>query len=304
VRHYPCDKKILLDKLALLCKICAGVSLERKVGGRTFLEGAALSKAKFVAVAFSALVVFLFASHSECAEVTPDLARLLAPEPPASVSGSLLERLCFQEGEVIQETHRQVEGERQYTQRRAEREEVPGPAYVMPERPFQFGLRLGALLPAHSRRILVDLGDDPESAGLFGLDLRFPIPPYGWSKLELSFDMNTFGMDIKYNAASYDTIYEDYFDLIFSYIGSFSPRLDIPSPAYWGVGVGWAKEVIRYNPVGGAECFHFTNDSAVFQFKLGWDSGRGVFVEACYKKLLDSERNIDNMWGLVIGFVR
>jgi hypothetical protein len=261
------------------------------------LEGAALSKAKFAVMAFSALVVFLFAARIECAEVTPDLARLLAPEPSATVNNPLLETLYFQEGEVIQETHRktEMEGERQYTQRG----EVPGPAYVMSERPFQFGLRLGVLLPVHSR-----LPDDPEPAGLFGLDLRYPIPPYGMSKLELSFDMNTFGMDIKYDPATYDIVYEDYFDIIFSYLGSFSPNPDLRSPAYWGVGVGWAREVIRVNFAGSAGCAHVTDDSAVFQFKLGWDSGRGVFVEACYKKLLDSDRNIDNMWGLVIGFVR
>lgn len=266
---------------------------------------------------FSALfAVFLFASRGECAQVTPDLAHLLAPEPPALESDPLLQSLYIQEKEVIEQTHRKVEvmqpeGEQQYTQKGTEKREVPGPPQAMPAKPLQLGLRLGMLLPVHSRRISDELLGDPDSAGLFGLvasSPRIPVPPYGWSKWELSFDMNMFGMDIKYDGAAYDTIYEDYFDIILSYLLSLFPRPDISSCAYCGVGVGWARETIRYNPTPtnplGTTPWHETNDSAVFQFKLGWDSGRGVFVEACYKKLLDSDRNIDNMWGLVIGFSR
>jgi hypothetical protein len=269
------------------------------------LEGSALRKIKIVVVVFS--VVFaslLFASRGECSEVTLDLARLPLSPPPIHESNSLLGGLYIQEEEVTELTRTgalalQTGPERQYTQKRAEESEVPPARQRVRKRLFQFGIRLGALIPVHSR-----LPDDPAAAGLVGLDLRFPIPSYPPAKLELSLDTNTLGMDIKYNAALYNDTYEDYFDIIFSYVGYF-PRLpDSVSPIYWGIGVGWAREVIRYNPVGSAPCDHDTNDSAVFQLKLGWDSGLGAFVEASYKKLLDSDRNIDNMWGLVIGFVR
>ncbi|MFH1422566.1 MAG: hypothetical protein ABIH42_07645 [Planctomycetota bacterium] len=266
-----------------------------------------MSKKKILLSVSCCLAIFLFfSSLGECAEVPADLSHLLDPLCCYTAVKSNRGKLCFQDRELVEESYKKVEirphsedPEKQYTERRTSRYEIPNEKYGAYQSETLLGFRIGLLVPAHSR-----LTKTPDNSGLLGLDLRFPVSPYGAGKIEISCDFNISGMDVKYAASKYDTVYEDYVDAILSYLGTFSADPTVSSPVYWGIGVGWGREIVRYNPIDGTGCYKFTNDTTILQLKLGWDSGQGYFIEACFKELLDSDRNVENMWGLVIGFVR
>ena len=204
----------------------------------------------------------------------------------------------LQEGRVYEEQ----------TRRRYVADESPPPRQAAygrrrydPNMPAQWSLRLGYLF-------VTDAEDEiPTDVPSLGLSARFLLPPDGLHMFELSFDSSVDRMELDPTPTIMEDFYQEYFDITVWFLGSFGARAGVESPMYWGVGLGYSKETARVNYLDAARALGYPgsdeafNESGVFQLKIGWDSGRNTYVELVYKKLMDSDRNLDQMFNLVLG---
>jgi len=226
--------------------------------------------------------------------------------PASDLEKSVIDDLFIQ-GQVIEHSQRrtvvgQSPDEREYVER-TQRQSVVGqssPRYN-PEMPAQWSLRLGYLMVGDAK------DETPTDVPTLGLSARILLPPDGLHMLELSIDSTIDRMQLDETVGTMDDFYQGYFDIVVSFMGSFGARQGIDSPLYWGFGVGYCKELARVNYTeaaralgypGGSDAF---NESAVLVGKVGWDSGRQTYIELQFKKITDSERNLDQLWNLVVG---
>ncbi len=270
-------------------------------------------------LAVTALVLLGLSTEAEAQDYSLDSGVFFSPVSPDG--GSVLDRLYTQQ-QVYEETQRrrEVEGEEQQddkeyierTQRVREVEEPPPPPPPMqhrvgpgsrydPDMPGQGSIRLGWLGVNHAK------DERPTSVPTVGLSARFLLPPDGLRMIELCFDMTFDQMELDPTPGLMDDFYEEYYDISAWFLSSFGARTGVDTPLYWGVGFGYSKETARANYTDSARGLGYPgsdsafNESTVFQLKIGWDSGRHSYVELVYKWLLDSERNLDQMWNLVVG---
>lgn len=228
--------------------------------------------------------------------------------PSSDLEKTILDDLFIQERELVEESHsRRVVGEspppdREYVERTQRRQVVgqSSPRYN-PEMPAQWSLRVGWLFVSHAE------DEKPTNVPTVGLSVRYLLPPNGLHMLELAVDSTIDRMELDETPGVMDAFYEEFFDITISFLGSFGARYGMESPLYWGIGIGYSKETARVNYMdnprpagfpGGDEAY---NESGVFQLKLGWDSGRNTYVELVYKKLVDSDRNLDQLFNLIVG---
>ncbi|MFH1421840.1 MAG: hypothetical protein ABIH42_03890 [Planctomycetota bacterium] len=101
--------------------------------------------------------------------------------------------------------------------------------------------------------------------------------------LELSISTTTSGMNAHYDPLLFDAVKEDYSDISVSWLLSFWGL-------HLGIGVGTARETLRYNPIGGAEIYTESNTSATWHFK--W--GVADFTPFTTKKQKDKDDESDN----------
>ncbi len=271
-------------------------------------------KLKVVLWVFAAAALALLAPEARADGVSPEFGTFYSPAD--ELEGSSLDRFFIQD-RVTEETHRRrVVGEsppeKDYVER-TQRKQVVGESspYYDPDRPAVGSLRIGWLTVWDAKI------DRPTNVPTLGFCIRFMLPPDGMHKIELSFDSSYDRMkrDIIPTAIppSEEDFYQEYYDITLSLLGSFGARRGEYSPLYWGVGIGYAKETERTNytdaarqspppPIlylpGGKTVFR---ESSMLQLKLGWDSGRNTYIEVVYKKLLDSNRNLNQVINVVLG---
>ena len=258
---------------------------------------------KSLAVSLGMVAAALLIAEARAEDFSLDARLFFSPD--LRLQGSPLDCLFGQDG-VIEETHRQrVVGESPppegYVERSQRREMVGqySPRYN-PERPGQLSIRAGWLLVSHA------LDERPTNVMSMGLCLRAKLPPEGLHMVEVCIDSSVDRMELDILPGE-ESFYQEYFDMTFSFLGYFQPRHGPDSPVYWGVGVGYSKETFRLNytdtsrSAGYPGAIHGFNESGIFQLKLGWDSGRNFYAEVAYKKLFDSERNLDQLFNVTFG---
>jgi hypothetical protein len=219
--------------------------------------------------------------------------------PGEEIGGSILEDffIPFQEGVYEEETHRRtVVGESPPPRPRGQ-----GRRRYDPNMPAQWSLRLGYLFVSSAE------DEVPTDVPSLGLSVRILLPPDGLYMFELSFDSSVDRMELDPTPTVMEDFYQEYYDLSIWFLGSFGARTGVESPLYWGVGLGYSKETARANYLDSARALGWPggdaafNESGVFQLKIGWDSGRNTYIELVYKKVMDSDRNLDQMFNLVLG---
>lgn len=270
------------------------------------VEGRELGKRLLALLVGTALVLGALATEARAQDLSLESGAFFSPV--RDMEESVLDDLYIQ-GEVIEETHtRRVVGEsqppddREYVERTQSRRVVGqhNPRYN-PEMPAQWSLRVGWLWVASAE------DEKPTNVPSIGLSVRVLLPPEGLHMIELSFDSSIDRMELDETPGVMEAFYQEYYDIVVSFIGSFGARQGIESPLYWGVGIGYSKETARVNYLDAARTLGYPgadrafNESGVFQLKLGWDSGRNTYVELIYKKLMDSDRNLDQLFNLVVG---
>ncbi|MCX7702866.1 MAG: hypothetical protein N2234_02025, partial [Planctomycetota bacterium] len=90
----------------------------------------------------------------------------------------------------------------------------------------------------------------------------------------------------------YDSIEESYWDISLCYLRNVLYKADAPH-FYAGAGLGLAQEVIRYELAGTRSSEK--NNSGIFILKVGWDTLSNFFIELSYRRLIDSDSNIEDM---------
>ena len=279
------------------------------------MEGRELGKKLFALLLVAGLALVVLSSEAKAQNLTLESGAVFSPL--RGVEESLLDDLFIQDRRLVEESRTsRVVGQspppdREYVERTQRRQVVgqSNPRYD-PEMPAQWALRLGGLFVTNA----VDEMPSPNSTLSLGICARVLLPPDGLHMLELSFDTSLDRLELDVTPGVMEDFYQEYFDVVVSFLGSFGARYGVESPLYWGVGLGYSKETARANytddarnglvPIepwphsGVGEAF---NESLVVQGKIGWDSGRNMFAELVYKKLIDSDRNLDEIFHLVVG---
>lgn len=205
-----------------------------------------------------------------------------------------------QKSEVVEETEKKVveEDEGELIERTERRYTTAGGGEHVPRtfrRPI-LGIRFSALMPTSART------EEPNAGLGLGLLLRWPIYPglirLGRVELASTFSITSMDLSNTQGGTTYDDVYETYWDATVSYLGQFlrHPRA---LNMFWGVGFGLCEETIKYRLSGSSTTED--NSSALLLFKLGWDSHMNFYFEVSYRRLLDSARNISDMFEFSFG---
>ncbi|MCX7703577.1 MAG: hypothetical protein N2234_05700 [Planctomycetota bacterium] len=227
-----------------------------------------------------------------------------APAPSQTVFDTLFRFVLQQEEEQKSKQSAQSEstedklelkeGEIQRTQRLVTTAE--GRFLPRPFRQPSFGLKFSVLMPSSAQT------DAPDAGLTLGLLLRFPVHPgyYQLGRVELAstFSVSALEMNNIQGGVTYDEVYETYWDVTVCYLGTFIPYPEMRH-LYWGVGFGIGQETITYEQAGTET--DVDNSTGVLVFKLGWDSYINFYFELSYRRLLDSNRNISDMFEFCFG---
>lgn len=212
------------------------------------------------------------------------------------------ELFCFllQEDEVTEETERKETKKEgwEYVERLERRYTTAVGGERIPHtfrRPI-LGLKFSTLMPTSART------EEPNAGLGLGLLLRWPVyaglPRLGRVELSSTFSITSMDLSDVQDGITYDKVYESYWDVSVCYLGQFIHRWQAYN-MYWGVGFGICEETVKYKLSGSTASED--NSSALLLFKLGWDSHMNFYFEVTYRRLLDSARNISDLFEFSFG---
>jgi hypothetical protein len=265
------------------------------------VEDTELAKRLFVAAAGAVLALVFLSAEARAEGCSLESGVFFAPGGEAG--GSPVDTLYMQD--------------RGYTERTYRRRDAGGyDPQGRTEQTVQFSFRLGWLFVVHALDVYG--GGTPADSPLAGAALRFKLPPQYRYIIEVGVDSNAARMRLDETPSKLtkqypggitelEDFYQEYFDCTVSFLFLFKLGPGERMPFYAGAGIGYAKETARANYLssdrgsGYPGAKHVPNESPVIQVKLGWDTGKNLYFEVVYKKLLEVDRNLDQLLNIVLG---